>query len=205
MSRDMKITLCDHHAARPSPRAQMIVRLEWLFILLVALSLMVRPVPVALAEVPDGITTNDEHQPYQFDVNAARLGRRRVQGHTSERARWIELDVETATRILGDDWRRLIETLEAPPTGDPLWQRVYWRAFQIPRPGPRVHALRVGDELTAVIPLRRTGRFIRRWLSGANAHTPYWTPALGPSPQAAGRALEHLMAAVRSSRVPIPY
>jgi len=129
----MKITLCDHHAARPSPRAQMIVRLEWLFILLVALSLMVRPVPVALAEVPDGITTNDEHQPYQFDVNAARLGRRRVQGHTSERARWIELDVETATRILGDDWRRLIEMLEAPPTGDPLWQRVYWRASR-PRP-----------------------------------------------------------------------
>src|SRR3989442_1350845 len=60
----------DHHAARPSPHVQMIVRLEWLSLLLVALSLMVRPVPVALAEVPDGITTNDEHQPYQFDVTA---------------------------------------------------------------------------------------------------------------------------------------
>src|SRR3989442_13928795 len=98
MSRDMKITLCDHHAARPSPRAQMIVRLEWLFILLVALSLMVRPVPVALAEVPDGITTNDEHQPYQFDVNAARPGRRPLQGPTTQRARCIELDGGTAPR-----------------------------------------------------------------------------------------------------------
>ena len=77
-----------------------------------------------------------------------------------------------------------------------MWQRVYWRAFQLPGRGPRVHALRVDDELIAIIPLRRTGRFIRRWLSGANAHTPYWTPALGPSPQAAGRALEHLMASV---------
>src|SRR2546425_4580772 len=76
----------DHHAARPSPHVQMIVRLEWLFLLLVALSLMVRPVPVALAEVPDGITTNDEHQPYQFDVNAARLGRRRVQGHRDRKS-----------------------------------------------------------------------------------------------------------------------
>jgi len=197
MSRDMKITLCDHHAARPSPRAQMIVRLEWLFILLVALSLMVRPVPVALAEVPDGITTNDEHQPYQFDVNAARLGRRRVQGHTSERARWIELDVETATRILGDDWRRLIEMLEAPPTGDPLWQRVYWRAFHARGPSPRVHVLCGKDGVAAVIPVRPTGGLVRQWSSGVTAHTPCWTLALARSPHVAGAALEHLMASAQ--------
>ena len=173
----MKITLCDHHAARPSPRAQMIVRLEWLFILLVALSLMVRPVPVALAEVPDGITTNDEHQPYQFEVNAARLGRRRVQGHTVESTRWIELDVETATRILGDDWRRLIEMLEAPPTGDPLWQRVYWRAFHARGPSPRVHVLCGKDGVAAVIPVRPTGGLVRQWSSGVTAHTPCWSLA----------------------------
>jgi len=173
-----------------------IAQLQRLFLFLVAPSLVVRPVPVALATVPDWVTTNDEWPSHQLEVNVARLARRRAQDHTGDTARWIELDLETATRSLGDDWRRLVEMLEAPPTGGPMWQRVYWRAFQVPGPGPRVHALRVGDELTAVIPLRRTGRFIRRWLSGANAHTPYWAPALGPSPQAAGRALEHLMASV---------
>jgi len=110
---------------------------------------------------------------------------------------WIELDVETAASTLGQQWRRLNEAPEAPPTGDPTWQVAYWRAFPSEGSSPCVHALRVGEELSAVLPLRRSGRFVQRWSSGANAHTPYCALGFGQSPQVAAGALEHLMASVQ--------
>ena len=113
------------------------------------------------------------------------------------RREWIELDVETAASTLGQQWRRLNEAPEAPPTGDPTWQVAYWRAFRNEGSSPRVHALRVGEELRAVIPLRPSGRFVRRWSSGVNVHTPYCALAFGQSPEIAVGALEHLMASVQ--------
>ena len=124
------------------------------------------------------------------------LGRRTLlMPHAADLAGWIELDVETAVETLGDLWRQLTDAPEAPPTGDPMWHRVYWRAFGADGPAPRVHALRVGDEVSAIIPVRRTGRLLRQWSSGVNAHTPYWTFALGG--QVAVAAVEHLMASAQ--------
>ena len=124
------------------------------------------------------------------------LGRRTLlMPHAADLAGWIELDVETAVETLGDQWRQLTDAPEAPPTGDPMWHRVYWRAFGADGPAPRVHALRVGDEVSAIIPVRRTGRLLRQWSSGVNAHTPYWTFAL--SGQVAVAAVEHLMASAQ--------
>ncbi|TML11146.1 MAG: hypothetical protein E6G31_11855, partial [Actinobacteria bacterium] len=137
-----------------------------LFLFLVALPLVVRPVPVALATVPDGVVTNDESANHQFEVNVTRLTRRRAHGRTDDTARWIDLDVETAISFLGEEWRPLIETSESPPTGDPLWQRAYWRAFHAQGPAPRVHALCGEDGVTAVIPVRPTWRLVRQWSSG---------------------------------------
>ena len=172
----------------------MIPQLRWLFLSLIALPLAVRPIPVALATVPDGVTTNDESANHQFEVNVSRLARRRAHGYTDSTARWIELDIETAIALLGDEWRRLTESPEAPPTGDPLWQRAYWRAFHALGPAPRVHALCGEDGVTAVIPVRPTSRLVRQWSSGVTAHTPYWTLALARSPHVAAAALEQLMA-----------
>ena len=174
----------------------MIPQLRWLFLSLLALPLAVRPVPVALATVPDGVTTNDERA-NQFEVNVSRLARRRAQGYKDSTARWIELDMETAIALLGDEWRPLTEIPEAPPTGDPLWQRAYWRAFHTRGPGPRVHALRGEGGVTAVIPVRPTWRLVRQWSSGVTAHTPYWTLALARSPHVAAAALEQLMASAQ--------
>ncbi len=175
----------------------MIAQLRWLFLSLVALPLVVRPVPVALATVPDGAVTNDESANHQFEVNVTRLTRRRAHGRTDDTARWIDLDFETAISFLGDEWRPLTEIPEAPPTGNPLWQRAYWRAFHARGPALRVHALCEEDGVTAVIPVRPTWRLVRQWSSGVTGHTPYWMLALAPSPHVAVAALEHLMASAQ--------
>lgn len=175
----------------------MIAQLRWLFLSLVALPLVVRPVPVALATVPDGAVTNDESANHQFEVNVTRLTRRRAHGRTDDTARWIDLDFETAISFLGDEWRPLTEIPEAPPTGNPLWQRAYWRAFHARGPAPRVHALCGEDGVAAVIPVRPTRGLVRQWSSGVTAHTPCWTLALARSPHVAPATLEHLMASAR--------
>src|SRR5438046_10432352 len=84
-----------------------------MFLSLIARPLVVRPVPVALATVPDGAVTNDESANHQFEVNVTRLTRRRAHGRTDDTARWIDLDFETAISFLGDEWRPLTEIPEA--------------------------------------------------------------------------------------------
>jgi len=105
---------------------------------------------------------------------------------------WIELDVETAATTLDEAWRSLVAGPGAPPMDDPLWQRVYWRAFGATQP-PRVHALRIGEGVAGVIPLQPGGYVVRRWTSGFNAHVPYGTVALDASGRVARSALDHLM------------
>jgi CelD/BcsL family acetyltransferase involved in cellulose biosynthesis len=168
-------------------------RLRWVFLALVALLLVIRPAPTALRTDAGTVPSDQPDIHHHFEVNVARLARRRAQGQAGDLARWIELDIETAVTMLSDEWRRLAETSETPPTVNPMWQRAYWRAFHTTRRAPRVHALWGGEGVAAVIPVRRTGQLVRRWSFGVNAHTPYVSLALGRSPEVAIGALEHLM------------
>jgi CelD/BcsL family acetyltransferase involved in cellulose biosynthesis len=107
--------------------------------------------------------------------------------------RWVDLDIETAIARLGKAWTRLSDTAEAPPTADPLWQRIYWRAFQDHGGDVRVHALCADDGVAAIVPVRLRGRILRQWASDVNAHAPYRTFLLARAPHVAARVLDHLM------------
>jgi len=126
----------------------------------------------------------------------ARLTQDPTPHESRQRDGWVDLDVDTAIAILGDAWTRLNETAAAPPTMDPLWHQVYWRAFGASGADVRVHALCAEDGVAAVFPVRETGRIVRRLASGVNGHTPYRTFSLARSPHVAARALDHLMASI---------
>ena len=109
---------------------------------------------------------------------------------------WRELDLDTAVTDLGEAWRALLEATDAPPTVDPVWQQTYWRAFRRGDAPLRVHALPADGGVHAIIPVRRTGRLVRRWSSGVNGHTPRRTFALTHSAAVASGVVERLMASV---------
>src|SRR3989441_10039292 len=109
---------------------------------------------------------------------------------------WRELDLDTAVTDLGEAWRALLEATDAPPTVDPVWQQTYWRAFRRGDAPLRVHALPADGGVHAIIPVRRTGRLVRRWSSGVNGHTPRRTVALTHSAAVASGVVERLMASV---------
>jgi len=115
------------------------------------------------------------------------------QGHDG----WIELDVETAAVQFAERWASLTGAPGTPPTADPAWQRVYWRAFDHDAAPARVHALPTSDGVAAIVVARRAGRLLPRRASGVNGHTPYSALALDASPAVAGRTLDHLMASVQ--------
>ncbi len=91
-------------------------------------------------------------------------------------------------------WDELALRTAQTPTADALWMRCFWRAFGEDDESLFIHSLYRGDSLLAVLPLRRIGCAVRKWVSVTNVHTPYCLIAMDVNdPLVTDEILDHLL------------
>jgi len=94
-------------------------------------------------------------------------------------------------------WDRLAHSGTMTPTADAAWMASFWSAFGNIDRDLVIHALYCGDQLVAVVPMRRRGRWVRTWRSVRNPENPCWAFCMDESrPELAEAILDHLLESV---------
>lgn len=86
--------------------------------------------------------------------------------------RWEETRGSGAIEGLAPAWDDLVRALSLPIISGALWMRCFWDAFGDGGQGLTILSARQDGRLVAVLPLRRTGRLLRKWSPVSNLHSP---------------------------------
>jgi CelD/BcsL family acetyltransferase involved in cellulose biosynthesis len=112
----------------------------------------------------------------------------------AERPQWIE--ISTAADLA--PWARAIDTLvqrqRLPALASWAWLSSFWEGFFEGAPGVSLHLGHREGEVLAAIPVRRSGRLVRKVIGLENEHFVYWSTAVDTSyPQLGALLLERLL------------
>jgi CelD/BcsL family acetyltransferase involved in cellulose biosynthesis len=107
--------------------------------------------------------------------------------------RWQAARDPRAIEALAPEWDDLVRALGLPFVSGATWLRCFWESFGSPDQGLAVLTAREDDRLVAILPLVRTGRWLRKWLPVANFHSPSLAFAAERPPECAAAAVLDLL------------